>query len=82
MIGKNTFIKTHIHGHLYPRDHHKMHVKVLAKKSTFKLDISRIESRIVKILSPTDSKHQITYRDYYINTAFQVKLVFDQFKPH
>jgi hypothetical protein len=55
-----------------------MHVKVLAKKSTFELDISRTKSRIDKILSPIDSTHQITYRNHHL-TAFRLKLVFDQF---
>ena len=55
-----------------------MHVKVLAKKSTFELDISRTKGRIAKILSPIDSTHQITYRKNHL-TAYRLKLVFDQF---
>ena len=49
-----------------------MHVKRLAKKSTFELDISRMEDRIAKILSPIDSTHQTTYRDNQNSTPAKV----------
>ena len=50
---------------------------LLAKKSTFKLDISRTKCRISKILSLIDSTNQITYIDYH-KTSFRLKLIFDQ----
>ena len=64
--------------HLYHRVHYKMHVKGLAKKSTFELDISRSKGPIAKIFSPIDSTHQITYKDHHL-TAFRLNSVFDQF---
>ena len=47
--------------HLYHGVHLKLHVKGLAKKSTFEIDISRTKSRIAKILLPLSSTNQITY---------------------
>ena len=46
----------------------------IAKIVKFKLDISRTKGRIVKILSPFNSTHQITYMDHQ-KTAFGRKSV-------
>ena len=46
----------------------------IVKIVKIKLDISRTESHMVKILSPFDSTHQITYMDHQ-KTAFGLKSV-------